>query len=236
MMIFFYLMTLPLAAISFRDFLMQGKEGDYVVGKSGKTTSLLHIHHIDEHSVFIEEIATASPPPSWKEWVSHKAPGHTSWVILELDLETGKAKRCYSFSKGAYIQVEASLLATLMQQPLLPVSWEQQRRIGPSPLPGEMDVRKIWKPSLVFEGKKVDAPQFEVFTTEVDGNKITLYFDQEKRVHLPYWVEAETPHMRFRFHSIESGCGLRSPYHAWGRKMPEEMSYPKNNPYAQKVE
>ncbi len=200
--------------------LSRGEKGDYIVAESGKLFTLIHIRAIDANKIVLEEISAPTknkPTQSWAGWVRQKAPGHSSWSILEMNLQTGQITDCYSFSKNAHIQIspKESLLATLLQLPLKPVSSQERRRVGPPPLQGESDFRKLWTPPLIFEGKAVIDPQFSVFQTtwpnddsELGGRQITLYFDQKMRIPLPLWIDVETSHMTFRFHVIDSGKNL----------------------------
>lgn len=203
---------------SLQTFLSQGEKGDYIVAESGKLFTLIHIRAIVAHKkIVLEEISAPIknlPKKSWGAWVQEKAPGHSSWSILEIDLESGKILDCYSFSKNAHIQIsqKESLFATLLSLPLKPVQLQERRRIGPAPLPGESDFRKLWHPPLIFEGKPVANAEFNVFQThwpnddsELTGRQVTLYFDQKMRVPLPLWVDVETSHITFHFHVIDSG-------------------------------
>ena len=216
-------------------FLSSSHSGDYVVAESGKMLSLIHIHSKTDKTVLLEEISIPinklKPyPTSWPEWVHLKAPQHSSWSMLEIDLENGQVLECYSFSKNSFSQVskKESLLANLLTLPLNPVKKEALRRIGPPPLPGEKDVRKIWSPPLVFEGNSVKGAHFNVKETfwpqdgsDLQGSKITLYFDAEQKIALPVWIDADTSHMTFHFHVIDSGKNLKSPMRTIPRRSPQ---------------
>lgn len=208
-----------------QSFLTTAKKGDYIVTKSGKLLSLISIRSIDSKILTLEEISAPvkniNPiPKSWAEWVKNKAPGHSSWSILEIDLETGQISKCYSLSRGSYVQItqKESLFATLLQLPLHPVPMDKRRRIGPPPSFGESDFRKLWQPSFIFEGQLMEKSDFIVLETtwpkdgsELEGKEMLLYFDKQFRIALPYWIQIETPHAIGHFHAIDCGKNLVSP-------------------------
>ncbi|HSX26354.1 MAG TPA: hypothetical protein VLE89_05035 [Chlamydiales bacterium] len=216
------------------------KAGDYVVTEANKMITLLAIRSITPHSVVLEEISAPAgnlkkTPCSWSEWVKAKAPGHTSWSMIEIDLKTGQLLECYSFTRASWIQLsrQESLFATLLQLPLKPLDLDKRRRIGPPPTPGEEDHRKEWNPPLVYEGKKMDNALFEVFETvwpqdgtELAGKSVSLYFDQEKKFPLPYWIQIDTAHAVASMRTIDAGKGLSSPYRSIPRRVPQFIGTP----------
>lgn len=219
-------------------FLSHGKSGDYIVAKSGKLFNLIHIRSINDKTLLLEEISGPNThvKGSWASWVKNKAPGHTSWSMIEIDLETGQVLECFSFSRNAHVQItkKESLLATILQLPLNPVSSENRRRLGPPPMEGEADFRKIWNPKIIIDGKQVEDPQCDVFETtwpkdgsELEGRQVTLYFDAESRLSFPCWIELETSHITGQFHVIDSGKNLSSPHRTLPRRSPQFIGEPK---------
>jgi len=199
--------------------------GEYVVTEAAKIVTVIHIHSVTPDSIVFEEISAPAKnlkqkKISWPEWVMQKAPGHTSWSMTEIARETGEILRCYSFSRHAYTQISSreSLISSLLERPLISVSSDERRKIGNAPMDGEGDYRKDWIPPLVFEGKKIEKPSFEVFQTtwpqdgsELEGQKLILYFDQDLKVPFPYWVELQTTHAAVQMQTIDSGTKLKSP-------------------------
>ena len=200
-------------------------EGHYIVAEAGKIVTILNIRSVTERSLILEEISVPlekikKRPASWAEWVKNKAPGHSSWSMIEIDLASGEVLQCYSFSKAAQIRLskKESLFATLLHLPLKKVSTEKQRHIGPPPETGESDFRKLWKPPFVFEGKEEEHPTFDVVETvwpqdgsELSGKTITLYLDRGGKIALPLWIQVETAHAIGNLHAIDSGRQLPSP-------------------------
>src|SRR5580704_17759486 len=133
--------------------LTKEAEGHYIAFEAGKMVTLLNIRSVTDKSLILEEISAPLKnfkrlPASWAEWVKNKAPGHSSWSLLEIDLQTGEIVDCYSFSKASRIRLskKESLFATLLDLALQKVPLDRQRRIGPPPSPGESDFRKLWRP------------------------------------------------------------------------------------------
>jgi hypothetical protein len=227
-----------LFSLDIKERLAKAKSGDYIVTEANKMITLIAIRSITPQSIVLEEISAPLPnlkerPTSWPEWVKAKAPGHTSWSMIEIDLQNSQILECFSFSRSAWIQLsqKESLLATLLNLPLHKA--EHRRRIGPAPMAGEADHRKIWNPPLVCEGKKKNDAQFDVFETtwpqdssELAGKKVSLYFDREKQFPLPFWIEVETSHATAALRTIDSGKNLPSLHRHIPRRVPEFVGQP----------
>jgi hypothetical protein len=220
--------------------LEKAKPGDYVVTELQKTTTLLCIRSVTPYSLILEEISAPTESlkknfTSWPEWVKAKAPGHSSWSMIEIDPKTGQILECYSFSKSSWVTLspKESLVATLLNLPMKPISADKRKKIGPAPLADEPDVRKIWNPPLVIDGLKVENASFEVFETtwpndgsELSKKDVILYFDQEKKSPLPTWVQVETSHLVGNVKAIDSGRGLPVIHRNLPRRVPEFVGIP----------
>ncbi len=209
-----------------QEFLLKTQEGDYIVAESMKVFTLIRVRASDPKTIILEEISgpIKNLPDrnkvSWEEWLKNRAPGHSSWSLIEISLEDGEILECYSFSRSAHIQLsqKESLLATLLTRPLRQVSLENRRRVGPPPMEGEADFRKVWNPPFIFEGEKVESSGFDVFETswpedgsEFGGRQVTFYFDHELKIPLPIWIEVESSHITGKLRVIDSGKNLPSP-------------------------
>lgn len=237
---FFASASLLFGADPFKERLEKAKSGDYMVAEANKTITLLAIRSHTPDSLVLEEISAPvsnlkKMPASWAEWVKEKAPGHTSWSMIEIDLSTGQILECYSFSRSAWVHVSQneSLIATLLHLPLKTIASHERKRIGPPPLNGDPDFRKVWNPPLIFEGKKVENALFDVFettwpkdNTELSNQQVTLYFDREKRFPLPFWVQVDTSHATAALRTIDSGKNLPVVYRTLPRRVPEFIGSP----------
>lgn len=220
--------------------LEKAKSGDYIVLETGQTTTLLAIRSLDQKSVVLEEISAPSSalqqkPISWAEWVKNKAPGHTSWSMIEIDLQEQQILECYSFSRSAWLaqSPQESLIATLLHLPLSSMDPSRRRRIGSPPLDGDTDHRKIWNPPLVYNGQKLENALFDVFEatwpqdgSDLSGKTVCLYFDRQKHSPLPYWIQVETTHVTASIRAIDSGKNLPSRFRALPRRIPEFIGTP----------
>lgn len=220
--------------------LEKAKNGDFIVTEANKMVTLLNIRSITPNTLILEEISAPlqslkKRPESWPDWVKAKAPGHTSWSMIEIDLQSGQVLECYSFTRGAWVHSSKneSLFATLIHLPMKKIDPDNRKKIGPPPLPGESDFRKIWNPPLVFEGKKLETATFEVFETtwpedgtELSGKLVALYFDKEKRSAFPFWVQVETAHATAALRTIDSGKNLPVVYRTFPRRIPEFVGQP----------
>ncbi|OGN63666.1 MAG: hypothetical protein A3E80_02745 [Chlamydiae bacterium RIFCSPHIGHO2_12_FULL_49_9] len=227
--------TVMCAEFHLKERLEKAKTGDYIVAEAGKMVTVLAIRSKNGKSVVFEEISAPCQnlkkhPASWADWVKARAPGHSSWSMIEIDLQTGDIVECYSFSKAAWVQLsrQESLFSTLLQLSLKPIPTDKLRRIGPPPQDGEADHRKIWAPPLVYEGKKIDNARFEAFETlwpedssELSNKTVSLYFDKDSRSPLPFWIQVETAHATAALRVIDAGKHLPSPYRTFPRRTPE---------------
>ena len=220
--------------------LLQAKNGDYLVIEGGRMTTILSVRSITPASFILEEVSIPSqklksPPSSWVDWIKAKAPGHTSWSMIEIDRATKEIIECYSCSKSAWIQLspQESLITTLLSLSLDPVENTDRRKIGPPPQPGEPDLRKIWSPPMVVEGKKKESSNFDVYQTnwpkdgsELSGHRVVLYFDRELQFPFPFWIQVETTHAAVSLRAIDSGKNLSSPYRSFPRRVPQFVGHP----------
>lgn len=232
--------TLSAEPYRLKERLVKAQVGDYMVVEGGKTTTLLCIRKISSHSFILEEISAPSPqikkkPSSWSDWVKSGAPGHSSWSMIEIDLQSGQLLECFSFSRSSWVQTseKESLIATLLYLPMKKVAPENQRKIGPPPLSGEPDFRKIWTPPLVFEGKKIESPRFDVYETlwpkdgtELSDKQVLVYFDLESNLPLPFWIQLETSHATAALRTLDSGKNLPVIHRNMPRRVPEFVGLP----------
>jgi len=218
--------------------LEKAKAGDYIVFEANKTITLLAIRSLTNHSMVLEEISAPAPknkPESWAAWLQAKAPGHTSWSMIEIDLKAKEILECYSFSRCAWLSQSPkdSFLATLLHLPLIPVEAKDRRKIGPAPQEGEADHRKVWNPPLVINGKKVEGT-FDAYQTdwpqdgsELAGKNVCLYFDRNSNLPLPCWIQVDTGQVTGSLRAIDSGHRLpASPYRNMPRRIPEFVGSP----------
>jgi hypothetical protein len=227
----FLLLTLcalsPLFSEKLQDRFMRAEEGDFIVTEQQGTLSLLMIRSLTGERLILEEVSAPKhlvqlKKVKWQEWLNHKAPGHTSWTVNEIDLKAGKLLESFSYSKKGWLTLDGSdsLLTQLLTLPLSPLPKERRKRIGAEPASGESDRRALWNPPIVFDGKKKSKAEVEVFearwprdSSRLSECAIELYFDaKEPRFAFPQWMEIKSPHYTFKWHTIDAGHHLTSPY------------------------
>jgi hypothetical protein len=177
--------------------------GDFVVTEYQKNLSFLRVHAMSPSSVFLEEInlpvhLAPKKPISWNTWIQEKAPGHTSWLLYQINLDDCKIVDCYSFSRESYITLSdgQSFFSCLMTLPLTQVPLSERKRIGPRPINDMQDTRKLWNPPKIYHGKKIKEPHFQMLQatwpkddSELSGKLVNLYFDQDQPDFVfPYWT------------------------------------------------
>ncbi|HSX04592.1 MAG TPA: hypothetical protein VLG76_07685 [Rhabdochlamydiaceae bacterium] len=216
----FLILLFPLFAFgqSLKERFYGAHVGDYIVTLQAKNYSLLRVHSLKTHSLVLEEITIPEDAYknslNWKEWAAKGAPGHTSWVLYEIDLETNRLIKCYSKMKMAQIYPEEAdyLFPKFLSLPLRPVREDERKKVGPPPQDGEADRRKIWNPTLTIDGKKISKPQFEVLQARWPNDEsplssclIEFYLDQSRPFPFPYWIEIKSSHYAFKVRVVDSG-------------------------------
>lgn len=222
---------------SLKERLSKAQAGDYIVTEFQKTLSLLHIHTLEDHRLILEEIDLPTSSRSrvgsqWKQWVQNGAPGHTNWIMMEIDLDKGEMLESYSFTKMGWIVQEASssFLVTLL--PLTPhrLARSERRKIGPEPMDLDLDTRKVWNPKLSFNGSQIGAADFEVLRIHTpEGNsalsnkQIDLYFPLHQYSRpLPYWIQIfDNSGTKFVIKGVDTGSGMISPKSQMPKRVPE---------------
>lgn len=216
------LLWLPLSAsISIKERTPFAEPGDYIVSQQDKNFTVLLIRSFNAPKIVFEEISTPKAQKNWKEWVQARAPGHTSWVVYEIDLSKDQLIECYSYSHQGWLFLDESqhFLAKLISLPLQKIPLEQKKRIGPAPQNGEEDRRSVWNPPLIVEGKKIEKPQFDSFRgiwpkddTQLSESRIDLYFRKDgSPFFFPHWIEICNGHFTLKIRVLDSGKHLTSP-------------------------
>jgi hypothetical protein len=212
-----------LSSFSLADKLLEAKKGDYVVTEQEKNYSLLLIKETNKDSLLFEEISVPShsidlSSINWEDWLFLGAPGHTSWIQYEVDPSSLELTECYSVSKRGWLYLEESehFLSRLLSLKLLRIKKEDRKKIGPSPRFGEMDLRPVWNPPLLSNGKKTKMPS-EAWTAYwpkddslLSSCKITLYFPPEETSSFPIWIEANNGHFTYSIKAVCFGKDLPS--------------------------
>lgn len=201
--------------------LQSGAVGDYVVTAQDKSFSMLRIREKTESRLVLEEITAPESRLdlnnlSWTKWLEQRAPGHSAWLLYEIDLNTGKLLECFSVSQRSWISVEEPILPKMLNLPLSQVDNEKRRRIGPQPQKSEEDTRALWIPPVTFEGAKLNKPSLEVLETrwpddasELAGCHLELYF--LPGFALPFWIETSNGHFTLKMRSVACGKASHSP-------------------------
>ncbi|MBF8262890.1 MAG: hypothetical protein HW387_555 [Parachlamydiales bacterium] len=215
--------------------LRTSKPGDYIVTESNKMISILAIRSLSQKSLILEEIdvpagAVDPRPLSWGDWVRQTAPGHTSWSMIEIDLENHQLIECYSFTRSAWIQLSSqeSVISTLLGLELESVPKNEQRKIGPEPMNGEIDMRKIWLPPMITDGQQLSDVAFEVYRaawphdgSDLAGNTVFLYFDCANHSPFPVWIQMNTAHATASLRIVDTGKNLPIHHRTLPRRIPE---------------
>lgn len=211
------------ADIYLRDNLKGTKAGDFIVTAQGKMVSLLRVAENQNGKIVLDEISAplGISPSSWREWAKSGAPGHCSWVLYELDINTGEVKSAYSYTRGTYFQVSEAenFLGTLLGLRLAPIPDRSRKLVGPPPTGGP-DSRRIWNPKLIVDGQQIPNVKFSAWSTfwpndgsELSGKSIVVYLPDDARypAYFPHWLEIAGFVGKARVRIIDSGEYLSIP-------------------------
>jgi hypothetical protein len=209
-----------------RNNLQRAQPGDYLVVSANKTQTLMRISAKQNQILTIEEIAVPeSKRPSklsWKDWINQGAPGNTSWVLFDIHLQSGHILRYYSFTKKNWFEISDrdNFLSKLINLKFTKIPESARKRIGPKIRSGP-ELRALWQPHLIVEGKTIPGVMFDAWRTQwprdesdLSGKTIEIYLPQDKERYLsyfPYWLQINGTIGKAKIRIIDSGTQLPSP-------------------------
>lgn len=219
------LMQATLSAKDLKQEIRKAESGDFVVYAYKQQLTLLRVASNDGKELVVEEISAPNPEiKKWQEWLSTGAPGHSSWTVSHIAIDNGAVKSVYNVDEKAYVTTPITFpfLPTLLTTPLSPIESSARKYIGAQPLAGEVDLRRLWFPKIIFEGQAIETP-IEVYRlvwprddSELSGKSLDLYFPTTKAIsYLPYWIEMSVISGKIKISAIDSGKGLTSPDQAY---------------------
>lgn len=199
--------------------LRMTRPGDYIVAIQGKSVTLLHIFERQGNLITIEEVAIPSARAkqyvsSWREWLEQGACGNTSWVIYQIDLNSGNMLRYFSFTKNGWFHIPQAenFLGTLLNLNLTQIPYEKRRKLGHR--------GGLWQPQMVVESEVIPGVFFEAYNTvwpkdgtPLSGKAVEVYIPRDERFpsYFPYWLQISGGIGKANFRIIDSGSNLHSP-------------------------
>lgn len=202
--------------------LLRSQPGSYAVFEQGKTRSLLHVHSRKDQVLILEEISLPSSlnVSSWQDWMEERAPGHTSWSMYAIDLEKGELLSCFSFSRASWIQMGSQdhFLTLLLKKSFHTLPDVRRKKIGAPPMDGETDMRPLWNPPFLHEGKKIPVEytvseiEWPKDASELSEKRLEVYFDKKNLSPFPAWIQVHNNHASVFARMVGSGEGLHSYY------------------------
>jgi hypothetical protein len=215
-------------ALYLKDNLKRAQKDDYIITAQNKNYTLFHIYDKKDDTMTIEEITVPlSRFPrsikSWKQWISLKAPGNTSWVMYTLNLKTAQMLEFYSLSKNAWFEPNKTdnFLTTLLNLHLDEVALKDRKKVGFPTLPGMTDRRPLWQPRMIVDGTEVLGVSFTAWTThwpndgtDLAGKTIEVYVPEQNDKYpsyFPYWLQISGMIGKAKVRIIDSGSKMSSP-------------------------
>ncbi len=215
--------------------LSKAKEGSYLVLEQNKTLTFFFVREVCDDTALVEEVSISASqlckqPVNFKEWFEKGAPGNTSWLISQLNLQNGVFEKTFSFHHEGFVDLKESnsFFTTLLNLRFSEVPPAERRRIG-HPGTSRTDQRPVWNPRLIVEGKILENVTFSAFRARwpADGSELSRRYieiylpnssacvDKEAYpLYFPYWLEIEGRIGGARIRVIDSGLNAHSPK-AW---------------------
>lgn len=239
--LFFVLIThiiyaFPQETLFLKDNLFRAQPGDYIVISANKTNTLMHIYDKKNGFLIVDEIAAPCSRKitrvDWHSWIKNGAPGNTSWVMYEINLNTGRMERYYSFTKRGWFEISDAdnFLSKLLNLRLSLIPEQERKKVGLK-IFAESEQARIWQPNLVVEGQIIKGVKFDAWRTrwpkdgsDLSGKMIELYLPQDNQfypTYFPYWLQVYNTIGKSRVRIIDSGTRMQSP-------KPPMMTQPSN--------
>lgn len=207
--------------------LTKAKKGDFVVTSQNKTFTLFHIFDVNDLTLTIEEVSAPisflKPIKSnWQKWINEQAPGHSSWVIYELDLNSNQIEDIYSYSQKSWQKIYPGdqIFPTLINLKFNPIHKSDRKKAGPKPPPEMIDDRPIWQPPIISYGKKLKGISSDAYQaywpedqSELAGKKIEIFLPKENDKtpsYFPCWIQVSNYFAQSKLRVVDSGFNLNS--------------------------
>lgn len=234
--------ALSAGEIQLKGKLAEAQPGSYIVIEQNKTFTFFHIHDRFDNAVVIEEVSIpaasfARNPMNWKTWFESGAPSHTSWIISQVNLDTGIFEETFSFTHKGWIDMSSSnpFLTTLLNLRFQEVSLEERRRIGLPPGHNKADHRPLWNPRLIVNGCVIPNTFFYAYKarwpsdgTELSRKIIEIYLPTDMNhgttwfpAYFPYWLEVDGKIGSAKARVVDSGFDARSPKPSLPKRSPQ---------------
>ncbi len=196
--------------------LSLAQSGDTVVFDFHHSIAVVHVLSAHRSTVQLrvvtatKDVSSREEGTSYLEWLRHGAHGAISDETITISLDR------IGVVHGSDSQ-KAQWLISLLQLELTEVPESQRRRAGPPPMSGEIDLRPMFNPRIVVNGKR-EASASTAFTTkwpedgsELDSRWLTLYFPVSPNAvrAFPYWIES--PSSAYHVSVIDSSRGPNAP-------------------------
>lgn len=226
-----------------KDKLAEAEPGSYIVTEQNKNFTLFHVHDRNNRYLIIEEVTIpasrfARNPMPWRIWFENGAPGHTSWIMSQVNVQTGRFEETFSFTHKGWVDLSDSnpFLTTLLNLRFQFIPENNRKRIGSSPGHNKPDYRPLWTPLLIVEGKRVPHIPFTAWRarwpsdgSELARKHIEIYIPYDVNdasipaypTYFPYWIEVDGKIGSAKMRIIDSGTGLHSPKQSLPLRRPE---------------
>lgn len=225
------------ANIFLKDKLAEAEPGSYIVLEQNKIFTFLHIYSKEGGKIILEEVSIpASSFQSYrcgfKEWFESGAPGHTGWLLSEINLKTGMIEEAFSFTHQGWVDMSDSsvFLNTLLNLSFSEVPAQERRRVGSPPGYNRPDHRPIWHPRLIVEGQCIPRIPFTAYkarwpsdSSELSRKTIEIYLPDPSAgywypAYFPYWLEVDGKIGSAKIRVVDSGLSAESPKESFPRR------------------
>lgn len=207
--VLFLVLTLQTFALQLIEPLRTAKAGDYFLYGHKKNRTLVIVRSVSKKEILFDEIHAPLDAKNFDvgEWLSKRAPGHTSWIEVCINSSTGAVKRAFCRLRcGILPKEDQQFTTTLLSLPFQKTPHEERRRCGApqrdNPLP-----RHLWEPPTPLGLKKVVSRPYVSHwpkdASELAGGRIEVYM--VKGSALPAWIEVRKANLKEHIRLIAVG-------------------------------
>jgi hypothetical protein len=237
--------TIQASEMRLKEKLALAHEGSFLVLEQNKIFTFFHIQQKAEKTVVIEEVSIpaavfAKNPVHWKIWFESGAPGHTCWVMSQINLESGNLEETFSFTHKGWVDMSDSkpFLTTLLNLKFQEISETERRKVGLPPAYHKADLRPLWNPRLIVNGQTIAHVPFHAYKarwpadgTELARKTVEIYLPASEEgapypLYFPYWLEVEGKIGSAKIRVVDSGLEARSPKEALPKRKPQLLGGP----------
>ena len=204
-----FFLTCPLFSETVSNRLNSLESGSCIIYELPQSVIAITVTKKDTHQVSLEAVTATKDVLNRENMASYLA-----WCHAGMPSASFRDELTFSLPDGKLAKTSSTVhnewLLTLLQLSMEKVPSASRKRAGPTPMPGETDLRPVWQPRILVGGKRLDtiSTAYSVHWpedgTSLANKEIILYFPDSKEAvsGLPYWIES--PSSQYKVYVVDS--------------------------------